>query len=155
MLFFEDFFPGRRFDFAPRHITAEEIVAFAGEFDPQPMHLDEKAGKESILGGLAASGWHTSAIMMRMLCDAYIGQSASEGSPGVDRMEWRRPVLAGDRLSGHCTVVEARTSRSRPDMGILNLRAEVFNQREETVAICDYANMIRLKDARRTADANG
>ncbi|MEK1924521.1 MAG: MaoC family dehydratase [Rhizobium giardinii] len=147
MLHFEDFPAGTRFAFKPVTVVAEDIVAFATEFDPQPMHLSEQAGKASILGGLAASGWHTSAIMMRMLCDSYIHQTASEGSPGVNSMEWKKPVLAGDTLSGTCTVIEARTSRSRPEIGIVQLRGEVINQRGETVAICDYANMIRCKPA--------
>ncbi|WP_119257011.1 MaoC family dehydratase [Shinella zoogloeoides] len=141
---FEDFPPGRRFDFKKRTLTADEIIAFAREFDPQPMHMDEEAGRASILGGLAASGWHTSAIMMRMLFDAYLDGSTSEGSPGVDSMEWKRPVLAGDTLGGHCEVLEARISRSRPELGIVRMRAEVTNQRGEIVAVCDYINMLRL-----------
>ncbi|MFC6447077.1 MaoC family dehydratase [Shinella zoogloeoides] len=151
---FEDFTPGRRFEFTKRTMTADEIVAFAAQFDPQPMHLDEAAGRASILGGLAASGWHTSAVMMRMLFEAYIDGSTSEGSPGVDLMEWKRPVLAGDTLGGHCEVLEARVSRSRPDIGIVRLRAEVTNQRGETVAVSEYINMLRL--AAKGADhANG
>lgn len=145
MLHFEDFPAGKRFDFKPVEVKAEDVIAFAAEFDPQPMHLSHDGGKASILGGLAASGWHTSAMMMRMLCDSYIRETASEGSPGVDSMEWKRAVLAGDMLSGSCTVVEARVSRSRPGIGIVRLLAVVTNQRGETVAICDYANMIRCQ----------
>jgi acyl dehydratase len=145
MLHFEDFPAGKRFDFKPVEVKAEDVIAFAAEFDPQPMHLSHDGGKASILGGLAASGWHTSAMMMRMLCDSYIRETASEGSPGVDSMEWKRAVLAGDMLSGSCTVVEARVSRSRPGIGIVRLRAVVTNQRGETVAICDYANIIRCQ----------
>lgn len=145
MLHFEDFPVGKRFDFKPIEVRADEVIAFASEFDPQPMHLSEDGGKASILGGLAASGWHTSAMMMRMLCDSYIHETASEGSPGVDGMEWKKAVLAGDTLSGSCSVVEARVSRSRPEIGIVRLRAVVTNQRGETVAICDYANMIRCQ----------
>ena len=155
MLCFEDFPVGRRFDFPSRIMTAEEIVAFATEFDPQPMHIDEAAGKASVLGGLAASGWHTCAVMMRMLCESYIDRTAGEGSPGVQSMEWKRPVLAGDTLSGHCRVVEARVSRSRPEIGIVRFVAEVTNQRDETVAVCDYANMIRVKATEAAADAHG
>lgn len=151
MLHFEDFPAGRRFEFKPVEVKAEEVIAFASEFDPQPMHLSEDGGKASILGGLAASGWHTSAMMMRMLCDSYIRDAASEGSPGVDSMEWKKAVLAGDTLSGSCTVIEARISRSRPEIGIVRLRAVVNNQRGETVAICDYANMIRCQPAGETA----
>lgn len=145
MLYYENFVPGTRFELAPTMVTAQDIVAFAAEFDPQPMHLSEDAGRASILGGLSASGWHTSAMMMRMLCDRYIGNTASEGSPGVSSMEWKKPVLSGDTLSGTSTVLEARTSRSRPGIGIVRFRAEVVNQRGETVAICDYANMIRCQ----------
>ncbi|WP_275783926.1 MaoC family dehydratase [Pararhizobium gei] len=147
MLYLEDFLPGTRFEFQPTPMEAQDIVDFAAEFDPQPMHLSEEAGKASILGGLAASGWHTSAVMMRMLCDSYIHDTASEGSPGVKSMDWRKPVLSGDILSGTCTVLEARTSRSRPEIGIVQFRAEVFNQRGETVATCDYANMIRCRSS--------
>lgn len=155
MLFFEDFPIDRRFNFPSRTMTAEEIIAFATEFDPQPMHIDELAGKAGVLGGLAASGWHTSAVMMRMLCESYIDRTAGEGSPGVQSMEWKRPVLAGDTLSGHCRVTEARTSRSRPEIGIVRFVAEVTNQRGETVAVCDYANMIRVKTVEASADAHG
>lgn len=155
LLTFEDFSPGRRFDFARRTLTADEIVAFAREFDPQPMHLDEEAGRASILGGLAASGWHTSAVMMRMLYEAYIRRAASEGSPGVDLMEWKRPVLAGDTLSGHCSVLEARVSRSRPEIGIVRFRAEVTNQRGELVAVCEFANMMRRRTAEGAGHAHG
>jgi len=151
MLHFEDFPVGKRFDFKPAEVKAEDVIAFASEFDPQPMHLSEDGGRASILGGLAASGWHTSAMMMRMLCDSYIRETASEGSPGVDSMEWKKAVLAGDTLSGSCTVVDARVSRSRPEIGIVRLRAVVTNQRGETVAICDYANMIRCRSIEELA----
>ncbi|HSX74423.1 MAG TPA: MaoC family dehydratase N-terminal domain-containing protein, partial [Shinella sp.] len=104
------------------------------------------AGRASILGGLAASGWHTSAVMMRMLYEAYIAGSTSEGSPGVDRMEWKRPVLAGDTLGGHCEVADARVSRSRPEIGIVRIRAMVTNQRGETVALCEFTHMMRLAE---------
>lgn len=147
MLHFEDFPAGRRFEFKPVPVTAQDVIAFAAAFDPQPMHLSEEGGRESILGGLAASGWYTSAIMMRMLCDSYIHQTASEGSPGVDSMEWKKAVLAGDTLSGFCTVVDARVSRSRPQIGIVRFRAVVVNQKGETVAICEYANMIRCQQS--------
>ena len=151
---YEDFEEGATLDLGSRHVSADEIIEFASEFDPQPMHLDEEAGRASILAGLAASGWHTSAVMMRMLFEAYIDGSTSEGSPGVDLMEWKRPVLAGDTLGGYCEVLEARISRSRPDIGIVRLRAEVTNQRGETVAVSEYINMLRL--AAKGADhANG
>src|SRR3977135_1037565 len=90
-LTFEDFPPGRFGTFGPRHVTREEILAFAAEFDPQPMHLDDEAAKRSMLGGLAGSGWHLCSIMMRMMFDGYIGRTASLGSPGVNELRWLAP----------------------------------------------------------------
>ena len=106
---FEDFVEGASLDLGAKHVTADEIIEFASEFDAQPMHLDEAAGKASILGGLSASGWHTCAMFMRMLCDAFLLDSTSQGSPGIDHVKWKKPVLAGDTLSG--TMHRARQAR--------------------------------------------
>ena len=132
-LHWEDFQPGTVTVYGPRLVTREEIVAYAAEFDPQPMHLDEAAGKASILGGLSASGWHTCAIYMRLLCDAFLLDSTSQGAPGIERIKWRKPVLAGDRLNGRTTVLSRRESRSRPSIGLVAFRSELFNQRGEQV----------------------
>ena len=102
---FEDFTPGTTFNLGPYQVSAEEIIAFASEFDPQPMHLDEEAGKQSLLGGLAASGWHTCCMLMRMMIDSFVLESASQGAPGVDFVQWKKPVLAGDILHGTSTVL--------------------------------------------------
>ena len=144
-LFFEDFELGRSFALGPKHVTAEEIFAFASEFDPQPMHVDEAAGKASILGGLAASGWHTAAMFMRMMIDSYLLASHSQGAPGIDFMDWKRPVLAGDTLSGRTSVIEARPMRSRPGIGIVKLRHEVENQRGELVCLSENSIMFRMR----------
>ncbi|MBS3650879.1 MaoC family dehydratase [Pseudaminobacter sp. 19-2017] len=130
---YEDFEEGSSIDLGTKLVTAEEIVEFASEFDAQPMHLDEQAGKESILGGLSASGWHTCCIVMRMICDAFLLDSTSQGAPGVDHGKWRKPVLAGDTLTGRTTVVAKRPSQSRPMIGLVLCRHELFNQRGETV----------------------
>ncbi len=130
---FEDFTEGTVIDLGSKEMSAQEIVAFAAEFDPQPMHLDEAAGRASILGGLSASGWHTCAVFMRLLCDAFLLDSTSQGAPGVDEIKWKRPVLAGDTLSGRTTVLAARESRSRPTIGLVTLRSELFNQQGEAV----------------------
>jgi len=148
---FEDFTPGRVFPLGPKHVTVEEIIEFASEFDPQPMHLDEAAGRDSILGGLAASGWHTSSMVMRMMIDSYLLNSLSEGSPGIDLMEWKRPVLAGDTLSGRTTVLEARALRSRPGVGIVKLRHEAENQRGEIVSVSENSIMFRMAKAPETS----
>jgi acyl dehydratase len=130
---FEDFVEGGSIDLGARDVTAEEIIEFAREFDPQPMHLDEAAGKASILGGLSASGWHTCAMFMRLLCDAVLLDSTSQGAPGVDRVKWKKPVLAGDRLNGIATVLSKRESRSRPSIGLVAFHSEILNQRGESV----------------------
>src|ERR1700709_2142580 len=91
-LSFEDFPPGRFGSYGPRHVTREEMLAFAAEFDPQPMHLDEERAMRSMMKGLSGSGWHLCSIMMRMMCDGYIGNTASLGSPGVSELKWLGPL---------------------------------------------------------------
>lgn len=130
---FEDFVEGEVIPFAPRLVTREEILAFAGEFDPQPMHLDDEAAKETLLGGLAASGWHTCAVFMRMMCESFLLQSSSWGSPGIEKLEWRRPVRPGDTLAGRAIVIATRASKSRTDMGFVTFRFEIENGAGETV----------------------
>jgi acyl dehydratase len=139
----QDFQPGRIFPLGPKSVTAPEIIEFATEFDPQPMHIDEEGGRASILGGLAASGWHTSSMFMRMMFDSYLSRSPSEGSPGIDFMEWRKPVISGDTLSGRSIVLEAREMRSRPGIGIVKFRHEVENQRGEMVCYGENSIMFR------------
>lgn len=142
---YEDFQPGRHFPLGPVCMESDEIVAFASEFDPQPMHLSEEGGKMSILGGLAASGWHTTSVLMRMMIDSYLLDSTSEGSPGVDFIDWKRPVLAGDTLSGQSTVLEARELRSRPGIGIVKFRNELKNQHGTVVLNGEHSVMFRLR----------
>jgi acyl dehydratase len=129
----EDFALGDVADYGPRVVTREEIVAFAAEFDPQPMHLDEDAARASMLGGLAASGWHTCAILMRMLCDWFVLDSSSMGAPGVDEVKWLRPLRPGDSLSIRRTVLETRASNSRPAMGFVKFHYDLTNQTGATV----------------------
>src|SRR5690349_8172708 len=144
---FEDFVEGGSIDLGSKEMTASEIVEFAGEFDPQPMHLDEQAGKESILGGLSASGWHTCAMFMRLLCDAVLLDSTSQGAPGVDRIRWKKPVLAGDRLRGTATVTALRTSKSRPSIGLVSIQSELVNQHGEVVLELENTAMFRKREA--------
>ncbi|WEX07903.1 MaoC family dehydratase [Chelativorans sp. AA-79] len=145
-LAYEDMEEGRVFDLGSRTLTAEEIIEFAGAFDAQPMHLDEEAGRRSLLGGLAASGWHTSCVFMRMMCDAFLLDSASQGSPGISEMRWRKPVLAGDTLAGSSTVLSRRRLRSRPGLGLVTFRHVVTNQRGETVIECENPILFDLRD---------
>ncbi len=103
-------------------VDREEMVAFARRFDPQPFHVDEQAGKESVFGALAASGWFTAGLWMRTYVDGVLARAAALGSPGGEEIAWPAPVFAGDELRASMEVVEARLSRSRPTMGLVKLR---------------------------------
>lgn len=120
-MYFEDFRAGQVFALGTHQITAEEIIAFAGEFDPQPQHVDPVAAKSSILGGLAASGWHLCGLSMRMMVDGLFGRAASMGSPGIEEVQWRKPVYAGDVLQLQAEVLGSRES-SRADRGYIRMR---------------------------------
>lgn len=142
---YEDLVEGLTFDLGTKTVSAEEIIAFASQFDAQPMHLDEAAGKASVLGGLSASGWHTCAMFMRMLCDAFLLDSTSQGAPGVEQARWRKPVLAGDTLSGTSVVTGRRRAR-RPNLGYVTCRHTLVNQRGETVLELENVGMFLLRN---------
>jgi acyl dehydratase len=142
-LTFEDFRPGRLGSFGPRHVTREEILAFAAEFDPQPMHLDEAAASRSMLKGLSGSGWHLCSIMMRMMFDGFIGRTESLGSPGVNEVRWIAPLRPGDDLMLDADVVEARISRSRPETGIVTFKSTVRNASGQ--ALCEMVSPILVR----------
>jgi acyl dehydratase len=131
-LHFEDFEPDQVYELGSRIVTEEEIVAFAREWDPQPFHADPEAAKESVFGGLIASGWQTGAMWMRMYVDTMLG-SAARGSPGIEELRWLAPVRPGDTLSGRLTVLEATPSATRPDRGTVRIRGELVNQDGVTV----------------------
>src|SRR5689334_8218765 len=139
-LTFEDFPPGPFGSFGPHRVTRDEIVTFAAEFDPQPMHLDEKAASESMLQGLSGSGWHLASVMMRMMVDGFIGRAASLGSPGVNELRWLAPLRPGDDLMLDVEVTEARVSKSRPDTGIVTFKAIARNAAGQ--ALCEMVSPI-------------
>jgi len=125
---FEDFVPGSVRTSGTVLVTEEEIIEFAKRYDPQVFHTDPVAARESIYGGLVASGWHTAAMAMRLIVENYLSGVASVGSPGVDEVRWLKPVRPGDKLSVRVTVLEARRSESKPDRGIVRSLVEVLNQ---------------------------
>jgi acyl dehydratase len=139
-LTFEDFPPGHFGTFGPRHVTREEILAFAAEFDPQPMHLDEAAASRSMLKGLSASGWHLCSLMMRMMFDGFIGRAASLGSPGVNELRWLAPLRPGDDVTLEVDVTEARVSKSRPETGIVTFKGVARNASGQ--ALCEMVSPI-------------
>jgi len=149
-LHFEDFVPGKIWEIDGPAFTKAEIIEFASRFDPQYFHVDEVAARDSPFGGLVASGWHTVGVCMRLICDAYLGQAASLGSPGVNGIRWTRPVRPGDSLKLRMTVLEAKPSRSKPDRGTVLHRWEVFNQRGELVMHMEGLGMfLRRPDGRQ------
>jgi acyl dehydratase len=131
-LYLEDLHVGQRFASAKRVVTADEIKAFAAQFDPQPFHLDEKAAEATMLGGLAASGWHTAALTMRLLVNSSAPMSGGVVGAGVE-IAWPRPVRPGDELQVLSEIAEITPSRSKPDRGIVILKSETRNQRGEAV----------------------
>lgn len=133
MKYLEDFAVGQVLDFPPRTVSEEEIIAFARDYDPQPFHLDKEAAKQSLFGGLCASGWHTAGLMMRMLVDHMIGKYASMGSPGVDQLRWVKPVFPGDTLHLRGEILDVRPSQSKPDRGVIISRYEMRNQKGDVV----------------------
>ena len=144
-LAFQDFTPGRVFEHGPRSLPCDEMIAFAAEFDPQPMHLDEAAARQTMLGGLSASGWYLCCILMRMCVDAFVGRSSSMGAPGVEEVRWLLPVRPDDELSLRATVLDTRTSKSRPDMGFVRFEFELFNARKQRVMTLTTSLMLALR----------
>lgn len=133
MRYFEDFVVGEVNELGTRGLSQEQIVSFAREYDPQPFHVDPDAAKASIYGGLIASGWQTVAVFMSLLVNGLLKDTASLGSPGVDGVQWLKPVRPGDRLSARLRVLEAAPSKSRPDRGIIKSQGEMTNQAGELV----------------------
>jgi acyl dehydratase len=124
-LAFEDFTAGRVFELGTAVVDREEMLAFARRFDPQPFHVDDEAAKASWFGELAASGWFTAGLWMRLYVDEVLNKADSLGSPGGEELAWPAPVYAGDELRASMEVVEARRSRSRPSLGLVKLRARL------------------------------
>ena len=133
MQYFEDFQVGQRIKFDRYAVMRSEIVEFAKRYDPQVFHVDDSHSLTAELGGIMASGWHTTAIFMRLAVDAYLGSAAVLTSPGVDELRWLAPVRAGDMISGEAIVEEARLSVSKPDRGILTSGVRLWNQQEVDV----------------------
>ena len=145
-LTFEDFPVGRLGSYGPRHVTREEILAFAAEFDPQPMHLDEEAARNTMLGGLGASGWHSCCIMMKMIADGLVLDTAAMGAPGIDEVKWLKPVRPGDSLTLRGKVQWTRASQSKPDRGFVSLCWELFNDRGERVVSMSCPLMVARRN---------
>ena len=145
--YFEDYAPGSVFEYGEIRVDAADIIEFARRFDPQDMHVDPGKAASGRFGGLIASGWHTAALMMRLLADNFLPRGASLASPGIDELRWLQPVRPGDVLRIRVTVLDAARSRSRPDRGMVRTLVEVLNQRGEVAMSLKPMNIIACRSA--------
>jgi len=146
--YLEDFVEGTVYEFGPATITEEEIILFGKSFDPQVFHTDPEKAKETVYGGLIASGWHTCSLFMRLYVEYYLPGPASLGSPGVDEIRWLKPVRPGDKLTLRVRVHKVKPSRSKPDRGVLYSFCEMLNQENEVVVSMMGLNLIRYRNVR-------
>ncbi len=135
MRYLEDFSPGQKFGSGRLRVERDRIKSFAAEFDPQPFHLDEESGRHSLFGGLAASGWHTAALTMRLLVESELKPAGGIVGAGFDEFRWPRPVRPGDELHLESEVLEVRASKSRPEQGVIKVKTTTMNQNDEAVQI--------------------
>ena len=142
---FEDLVVGEVITLGQVTVTQDMIFAFAREFDPLPFHLDEAAARKSLLGGLAASGWQTAALSLRMLVDTFLGKVASMGGLGFSDLKWKQPVMVDDTITGTATISALRRSRSHPERGIVTLQFDIRNQNNDPVMSMALANLVALR----------
>ncbi|MDD0813768.1 MaoC family dehydratase [Curvibacter sp. HBC28] len=143
--YWEDLQVGSQRDLGSISPTREEILAFAGQFDPQPFHLDDEAAKASVFGALCASGWHTCAMAMRLMVTNFLHEAASLGSPGLESVKWLKPVYPGDTLNLRHSVLESRPMSKRPDVGLVRTQWAMFNQHGEQVLHMEGYGMFRRR----------
>ncbi len=141
----EDIPVGETISFGRKTVSRDEIVEYARAFDPQPFHLDDEAAAASLIGRLCASGWHSCAMMMRMVADDVLNRAASLGSPGMEEVKWLKPVFPGDELSGRYTCLSKRVLTSRPEVGLCQMLFEMLNQRGEVVMTWNTSQFIRVR----------
>lgn len=147
MQYFEDIAVGGKQSFGRYEVTREEVIEFASKYDPQPFHLSDEAAAQTHFGRLSASGWHTCAMTMAMLVENLKKhRQAGLGSPGVDQLQWKRPVYPGDTLRCESEVIEKRRSRSRPEMGLFKSRLQVFNQDDAVVMEMVSNGLVQVRD---------
>jgi acyl dehydratase len=143
---FEDLALGEVVGLGQITVTKEMITSFAREFDPLPFHLDEAVAKKSLLGGLAASGWQTAALTLRLLTDAFLSKIASAGGLGFSGLKWKRPVMKNDTITGTARIIELRRSRHHPQWGVLTIELDIRNQNNQPVMTMKLANLVETRN---------
>lgn len=143
--YWEDFRVGDVFEFKGKPVTKEEIIEFAEVYDPQPHHLDEEAAKESILGTFCASGWHSCAMLMRLICDTYLNEVEHIGSPGVNEVRWRKPIVPGDIFHVKRTVKAVKGVPGQGDRGMVQVFFDVQNQHGKPLMSMDCFALYRRR----------
>jgi acyl dehydratase len=143
--YWEDFSVGEVRDLGTIRPSRDEIIAFASQFDPQPFHLDEAAARDSVFGGLCASGWHTCAMAMRLMVTNFLHETSSLGSPGLENIRWLKPVFPGDTLRLQSTMLDIKPMNKRPDVGLTRNCWEMFNQHGEKVLHMEGWGMFRRR----------
>jgi acyl dehydratase len=144
--YWDDYEIGQKFDLGSTSFTADEIVDFARQYDPQSFHVDAGAARQSMFGGLIASGWHVTAKLMRLFVDNYVDQRTALGSPGVDEVRWLKPVRPGDTIAYRRIVLESRASATRKGVGLVKHRWEAVNERGELVLTMEGWGMFGRKN---------
>jgi acyl dehydratase len=147
MIYYEDLEIGAKQNFGRYEVTREEVIEFAKQYDPQAFHLDDDAAARTHFGRLSASGWHTCAMTMAMMVENMKNvKQAGLGSPGVDNLQWKKPVYPGDTLRVESEVISKRRSQSRREMGLFKSRAQIFNQNDEIVLEMTSNGLIAVRD---------
>lgn len=143
--YFEDYSVGAVYEYGYSTASEQEIIAFAEQFDPQPIHTDPAFAATGPFAGIIASGWHSAALLMRLFADHYLSRVASLASPGGDELRWAVPLRPGDQLRLRTTTLEARPSGSKPDRGIVRTHAQLLNQHDECPVSIQAVNILRRR----------
>ena len=145
-IYFEDIKIGDSYKLGPLFVSKKEILEFANKYDPQPFHINEEKAKESLFGGLCASGWHTCSLYMKMLCDSFIKNLASLGSPGMNEIRWLKPLFPDQKIYGKVTIIKKTPSKSKPNIGSMITKSEVYNEKKELIMTLESISIVRKKN---------
>ena len=148
--YWEDFCVGDKTELGSKIFKKENIIEFALKYDPQVFHIDEKKAKKSIFGNIIASGWQTCSEIMRLICDSYLLETASYGSPGIEKLKWIKPVYPGDKITLYREIKSKRLSEKNKNIGILIVLFEAINQNNDLVLSMEVCQMVQPKSASRS-----